>query len=105
MVTHGRKGIKKAFPWVYTNTHFAPRKRTPHLWSMDVRGTKRAWLQYKYRHPLSNPSQYGNRRSFKKKDKNVEGKIRKYYTSTEKGNTVLVEARKKAYELFKEIKD
>jgi PadR family transcriptional regulator, regulatory protein PadR len=41
----------------------------------------------------------------KKEEKNVEGKIRKYYTSTEKGNTVLVEARKKAYELFKEIKD
>lgn len=28
-----------------------------------------------------------------------------YYTTTEKGNTMLDEARKKAYELFKEIKD
>ncbi|GLB59473.1 PadR family transcriptional regulator [Cytobacillus sp. NCCP-133] len=37
--------------------------------------------------------------------KNVDGKIRKYYTATEKGVTVLEEARKKAYELFKEIKD
>jgi len=40
-----------------------------------------------------------------KEEKNVDGKIRKYYTTTDKGNGVLVEARKKAYELFKEIKD
>ncbi|WP_102027386.1 PadR family transcriptional regulator [Salirhabdus sp. Marseille-P4669] len=40
-----------------------------------------------------------------KEEKNVGGKIRKYYTTTEKGNVVLIEARKKAYELFKEIKD
>ncbi|MGR5966991.1 PadR family transcriptional regulator [Bacillus cereus] len=40
-----------------------------------------------------------------KEDRNVDGKIRKYYTATEKGQDVLVEARKKAYELFKEIKD
>lgn len=40
-----------------------------------------------------------------KEDRNVAGKIRKYYTATEKGQEVLVEARKKAYELFKEIKD
>ncbi|WP_369900106.1 PadR family transcriptional regulator [Bacillus manliponensis] len=40
-----------------------------------------------------------------KEDRNVSGKIRKYYTTTEKGQDVLVEARKKAYELFKEIKD
>ncbi|WP_010283836.1 PadR family transcriptional regulator [Bacillus timonensis] len=40
-----------------------------------------------------------------KEDKNVEGKIRKYYTTTTKGETILNEARNKAYELFKEIKD
>ncbi|WP_110113189.1 PadR family transcriptional regulator [Bacillus sp. CGMCC 1.16541] len=40
-----------------------------------------------------------------REDKNVDGKIRKYYSTTEKGNHVLVEARNKAYELFKEIKD
>ena len=40
-----------------------------------------------------------------KEDRNVAGKIRKYYTATEKGQDVLVEARNKAYELFKEIKD
>lgn len=40
-----------------------------------------------------------------KEEKTVEGKIRKYYNITELGNEVLVEARKKAYELFKEIKD
>lgn len=40
-----------------------------------------------------------------REDQNVEGKIRKYYSTTAKGNTVLVEARKKAYELFKEIKE
>ncbi len=40
-----------------------------------------------------------------KEEKNVEGKIRKYYTTTEKGESILNEARKKAYELFKEIKD
>lgn len=40
-----------------------------------------------------------------KQEKNVEGKIRKYYSTTEKGIEILDEARKKAYELFKEIKD
>ena len=40
-----------------------------------------------------------------KEEKIVEGKVRKYYRITELGNTVLEEARKKAYELFKEIKD
>lgn len=40
-----------------------------------------------------------------KEERNVDGKIRKYYTTTEKGNKVLIEARNKAYELFKEIKD
>lgn len=40
-----------------------------------------------------------------KEEKNVEGKIRKYYSTTEKGIQILDEARNKAYELFKEIKD
>lgn len=40
-----------------------------------------------------------------REDHNVDGKIRKYYTTTKKGNRILNEARKKAYELFKEIKD
>ncbi|MBD1381064.1 PadR family transcriptional regulator [Metabacillus arenae] len=40
-----------------------------------------------------------------REDRNVEGKIRKYYSITEEGTTVLVEARQKAYELFKEIID
>ncbi len=40
-----------------------------------------------------------------REDRNVEGKIRKYYTTTKKGNEILIEARNKAYELFKEIKD
>lgn len=40
-----------------------------------------------------------------REEKNVEGKIRKYYKTTKLGNEVLEEARKKAYELFKEIKD
>ncbi|MCC2251368.1 PadR family transcriptional regulator [Virgibacillus sp. AGTR] len=39
-----------------------------------------------------------------KSEVNVEGKIRKYYRATDKGVEVLVEARAKAYELFKEIK-
>ncbi|EDL66753.1 PadR family transcriptional regulator [Bacillus sp. SG-1] len=40
-----------------------------------------------------------------REDKKVEGKIRKYYSTTEKGNEILGEARKKAFELFREIKD
>lgn len=40
-----------------------------------------------------------------KEEKTVDGKIRKYYKITELGDQVLKEARKKAYELFKEIKD
>ncbi len=39
-----------------------------------------------------------------KEDKNVNGKIRKYYRTTDLGQSVLVEARAKAYELFKEIR-
>lgn len=39
------------------------------------------------------------------RDENVEGKIRKYYTTTPEGLVVLEEARKRAYELFKEIKE
>ena len=38
-------------------------------------------------------------------ERNVGGKIRKYYMITDDGNEVLDEARKKAYELFKEMKD
>jgi PadR family transcriptional regulator PadR len=40
-----------------------------------------------------------------REDRNVGGKIRKYYRATPKGIQVLVEARKKAYELFKEIRN
>jgi DNA-binding PadR family transcriptional regulator len=40
----------------------------------------------------------------KMEEKNVYGKIRKYYSITELGDEVLEEARAKAYELFKEIK-
>ncbi len=38
-----------------------------------------------------------------KEERTVDGKIRKYYKITELGIVVLEEARKKAYELFKEI--
>ncbi|WLR58729.1 PadR family transcriptional regulator [Guptibacillus hwajinpoensis] len=40
-----------------------------------------------------------------KSESNVNGKIRKYYRTTDKGELVLAEAQSKAYELFKEIKD
>lgn len=39
-----------------------------------------------------------------KEEKVVDGKIRKYYTITVLGDKILAEARKKAYELFREIK-
>lgn len=39
-----------------------------------------------------------------KEDRVIEGKVRKYYSITDKGIEVLEEARKKAWELFKEIK-
>ncbi|MBN8209640.1 helix-turn-helix transcriptional regulator [Bacillus sp. NTK071] len=39
----------------------------------------------------------------KKEEANVNGKIRKYYQTTDKGSHVLDEAKTKAYELFKEI--
>ncbi|SNT10982.1 DNA-binding transcriptional regulator, PadR family [Anaerovirgula multivorans] len=38
-------------------------------------------------------------------EENVEGKIRKYYRTTSHGDVVLKEARAKAYELFKEMKE
>ena len=40
-----------------------------------------------------------------KEEKVIEGRVRKYYDITDLGIQVLEEARKKAYELFKEIKD
>ena len=40
-----------------------------------------------------------------KEEKITEGKIRKYYKITKLGDEVLEEARRKAYELFKEIKE
>lgn len=40
-----------------------------------------------------------------REDKNVDGKIRKYYSTTDKGEKLLEVAKQKAYELFKEIKD
>jgi DNA-binding PadR family transcriptional regulator len=40
-----------------------------------------------------------------KKDLNIYGKIRKYYEITPQGIDLLEEARAKAYELFKEIKE
>jgi len=40
-----------------------------------------------------------------KEDRNVDGKIRKYYKTTEKGSDVLQEAKNKAYELFKELNE
>ncbi|MGL5257900.1 MAG: PadR family transcriptional regulator [Proteocatella sp.] len=38
-----------------------------------------------------------------KEDRLVDGKIRKYYHITASGDDVLIEAKQKAYELFKEI--
>lgn len=40
-----------------------------------------------------------------KEERIVDGKLRKYYTITSLGIEILQEARNKAYELFKEIKD
>ena len=41
----------------------------------------------------------------KVQERKIEGKIRKYYSITSIGEGVLKEAREKAYELFKEIKE
>lgn len=41
----------------------------------------------------------------KQEERLVEGKIRKYYSITPEGEQVLEEARKHAFELFKEIKE
>lgn len=41
----------------------------------------------------------------RRQDQLVEGKIRKYYATTASGESVLDEARQKAYELFKEIRE
>ncbi len=40
-----------------------------------------------------------------KHEKKVDGRIRKYYAITSSGVEILEKARRKAYELFKEIKD
>jgi PadR family transcriptional regulator, regulatory protein PadR len=41
----------------------------------------------------------------KVEEKNIEGKVRKYYSITQLGEAILKEARIKAYELFKEVKE
>lgn len=41
----------------------------------------------------------------KREDQIVDGKIRKYYSITDAGIAILEEAKEKAFELFKEIKD
>lgn len=41
----------------------------------------------------------------KHEERLVEGKIRKYYSITPEGEQVLEEARKRAHELFREIKE
>lgn len=41
----------------------------------------------------------------KREDQIVYGKIRKYYSITDEGIAILEEAKEKAFELFKEIKD
>ena len=43
--------------------------------------------------------------ALKVEDKNVDGKIRKYYSITQLGENLLNEAKEKAYEVFKEIKE
>lgn len=40
-----------------------------------------------------------------KEERNVNGKIRKYYLTTELGVEVLINAKEKAYELFHELKE
>lgn len=40
-----------------------------------------------------------------KEDRNVNGKIRKYYHTTELGTEVLANAKAKAFELFHELKE
>jgi DNA-binding PadR family transcriptional regulator len=40
-----------------------------------------------------------------RENETVDGHVRKNYVTTEKGLSVLQEARQKAYELFKEIKE
>lgn len=40
-----------------------------------------------------------------KKDKVINGKVRKYYSITEEGDLILQEAKQKAFELFKEINE
>lgn len=40
-----------------------------------------------------------------RENETVDGHVRKNYVTTEKGLSVLAEARQKAYELFKEIKE
>lgn len=41
----------------------------------------------------------------KKEEKKVDGKIRKYYSTTDLGNEVFEEAKKKAMELFHEVNE
>jgi hypothetical protein len=56
---------------------------------MDVRRIKETWLLDECWNIVSFTAQYGVKWSIRKRRKNVEGKIRKYYRTTEKGNRYL----------------
>ncbi len=53
-------------------------------------------------YPILHSMEYGG--LLDKEEITVDGKVRKYYRITALGEEILAEARKKAYELFKEIK-
>jgi len=48
---------------------------------------------------------FEKKRYLKHEDRNVNGKIRKYYSITKDGNIALTESKLKAKELFKELYD
>ncbi len=101
-----KKILRKSFWRLHPNTYPSSCIERTHLWCMDDGRTPRAWLRHQPRHPLSYASQHGEKRpSHHGRKRMLMVKIRKYYATTELGKSVLHQAREKAYEMFKEIKD
>ncbi len=83
--------------------HHAAEEPIYGLWMLDELAHHGYHLSAGMLYPLLHSMQ--NQGLLAREERLVDGKIRKYYTTTPRGTQVLMEARQKARELFEEITD
>ena len=83
--------------------HHAAQEPIYGLWMLDELAHHGYHLSTGMLYPLLHAME--NQGLLSRDDRLVDGKIRKYYTTTPRGARVLTEARQKAAELFREITD